>query len=81
MTFDEWFKNTAEGNEPPTPFWCLMRAIREAAWNAATAAERERCAKALDDAAAPLLKARNQVDRHTGDVLQRKAETIRAGTP
>ena len=71
MKFAEWWKDNADGIRAP-------RDIAWHVWQAATAAAIERCAKVCESAAQPLEAARNQVDRHVGDVLARQAAAIRA---
>ena len=74
MTYDEWRESYC--SEP-----LFNEAMARAAWEAATAKEREACAQVCEDAAIKLFcgKSRvNQIDRHTAEVLRGKAATIRA---
>ena len=71
--FDDWHGGRYRG---------LQLDIARAAWVAAVAAERERCAQYLRDAAdrlAPDGKRVNQVDRHVALVLAAKGDELAAG--
>lgn len=57
-----------------------IEAFAALAFAAGAAHEREECAKVCEELAKRLVSAKrtNQVDRHVADVLERRAEAIRA---
>ena len=55
MEFDEWWQTYWTPTGQPPVFDAAMKEIAENAWIAATAAERERCARIVDDVYRPRL--------------------------